>query len=68
MNAMDALERDDLEVARRTSPEERARQLLALIRVGFRVKRSALRARYPSESEEDIEARFRRWLEGDDRV
>jgi Rv0078B-related antitoxin len=65
---MDALERDDLEVARRTSPEERARQLLALIRFGFRVKRSALRARHPSDSEEDIEARFLRWLEGDDGV
>jgi len=65
---MDALERDDLEVARRTSPEERARQLMAVIRVGFRVKRSALRARYPSESEEEIEARFRRWLGRDDEL
>ena len=63
---MDALERDDLEVARRTSPEERARQLMALIRVGFRVKRSALRTRHPSESEEEIAARFQRWLDGDD--
>jgi hypothetical protein len=62
---VDALERDDLEDARRTSPEERACQLLALIRTGFGVKRSALRSRYPSEAEEDIEARFRRWLEGD---
>jgi hypothetical protein len=64
---MDALELDDLELARRTSPEERARQLLALIRVGFRVKRSALRARHPLESEQEIEARFRRWLGGDGR-
>jgi Rv0078B-related antitoxin len=65
---MDALELDDLELARRTSPEERARQLLALIRVGFRVKRSALRARHPTESEQEIEARFRRWLGGDVRA
>jgi hypothetical protein len=62
---MDALERDDLEVARRASPEERGRQLLDVIRAGFRLKRSALRARHPSESEEDIEARFQRWLQGD---
>lgn len=62
---MDALERDDLEAARRASPEERARQLLPLIRTGFRLKRSALRLRYPSESEEEIEGRFRHWLESD---
>jgi len=62
---VDALERDDLEAARRTSPEERARQLLALIRTGFLLKRAALRTRHPSESEEDIEVRFRRWLDGD---
>jgi len=36
---MDELERDDLEVARNTSPEERASQLLAVIRTGFRLKR-----------------------------
>ena len=63
---MDALERDDLEVARRTSPEERARDLLAVIRTGFRLKQAALRTRYPSESEDEIDARFRRWLARDD--
>lgn len=63
---MDALERDDLEVARRTSAEERAIQLMAVIRAGFRLKRSALRASHPSESEEEIDARFRRWLARED--
>jgi hypothetical protein len=63
---VDALERDDLEVARRTSPEDRARNLLALIRTGFRLKRAALRTRYPSESAEKIDARFGRWLARDD--
>ena len=62
---MDVLERDDLEVARRTSPEERASQLLAVIRTGFRLKRAALRTRHPSETDDEIEARFRLWLEGD---
>jgi hypothetical protein len=62
---MDVLERDDLEVARRSSPETRASQLLSLIRTGFRVKRSALRTRYPAESEQEIDGRFRRWLDGD---
>jgi hypothetical protein len=63
---VDVLERDDLEVARRTSPEDRARNLLALIRTGFRLKRAALRTRYPSESEAEIDARFGRWLARDD--
>jgi hypothetical protein len=62
---VDVLERDDLEVARRTSPEERASQLLAVIRTGFRLKRAALRTRHPSETDDEIEARFRLWLEGD---
>jgi hypothetical protein len=63
---VDALERDDLEVARRTLPEERARDLLAVIRTGFRLKQAALRTRYPSESEDELDARFRRWLARDD--
>jgi hypothetical protein len=65
---MDPLRRDDIESARRTSPEERARQTLEMMRTGFRLKRSALRARYPEESEDQIEQRFRAWLEGDDRA
>ncbi len=63
---MDVLERDDLELARRASPEERASQLLAVIGTGFCVKRAALRTRYPLEGEDEIEARFLRWLAGDD--
>jgi hypothetical protein len=63
---VDVLEREDLELARRTSPEESASQLLAVIRTGFCVKRAALRARYPLEGEDEIEARFLRWLASDD--
>jgi hypothetical protein len=62
---MDELERDALDVARSTSPEERASQLLAVVRTGFRLKRSALRARHPSDSEDDIDWRFRDWLGSD---
>jgi hypothetical protein len=62
---MDVLRRDDIEIARRTPPEERARQTLEMMRAGYRLKRSALRAQHPTESEEEIEARFRLWLEGD---
>lgn len=65
---MDALRKDTIETARRTSPSERARQTLETMRTGFRLKRSALRLRYPNESEAEIDARFQRWLEADDRA
>lgn len=63
---MDRLERDDLERARRTSPEERAVQLIQVIRAGFALKRSALRARLPGASQEELDQRFARWLERHD--
>jgi hypothetical protein len=63
---VDALERDDLEVARRMTPEERGRELFALIRTGFRLKEAALRTQHPTESDDEIRARFQRWLDRDD--
>jgi hypothetical protein len=65
---MDALERDDIDLARRTPPAERARQLLELMRVGFRLKRAALRARHPAAADAQIESLFRAWLDGNDRA
>jgi hypothetical protein len=64
--SVDLLERDDIEQARRTPPSERARQALELMRAGFRLKRAALRARHAGDPENDIQTRFRRWLDGDD--
>jgi len=63
---MDPLRRDDLERARATPAEERARQTLEVMRSGFRLKRAALRTRFPSASPEEIDALFQRWLERDD--
>jgi hypothetical protein len=51
-----------------STPEERARQTLDLMRAGYRLKRAALRARRPQASEAEIEALFQRWLDGDDRA
>jgi hypothetical protein len=65
---MDALERDDLEVARGTSPGERGRQLLDVFRAGVRLKRAALRVRHPAAGEAEIDALLAAWLEGDDRT
>jgi hypothetical protein len=63
---VDALRRDDIERARRTVPAERAKQALALMSTGIRLKRAALRARHPTESEIEIAARLRRWLARED--
>ena len=63
---MDPLRRDDIERARRATPAERAKQALELMRTGIRLRRAALRARFPDESEAQIEARLRRWLARDE--
>jgi hypothetical protein len=63
---VDPLRLDDLERARRTPIEERARQALELMRTGIRLRRIALRARFPEASEEEIEGRLWRWLARDD--
>jgi hypothetical protein len=63
---MDALRKDDLDRARATSFEERAKQALSAMRSGIRLKRAGLRARYPGASDQEIEERLRRWLERDD--
>jgi hypothetical protein len=60
---MDALRRHDIELARATPPEERARQALEAMRTGIRLKRAGLRARLPNAMDEEIEAELRRWLE-----
>lgn len=62
---MDPLRRDDIESARATSPEARARQAFDAMRTGIRLKLASLRERFPSESDAEIEARLQRWLERD---
>ncbi|HEY4120318.1 MAG TPA: hypothetical protein VGM56_20775 [Byssovorax sp.] len=59
---MDALRHDDVERARRTSPEARAAQALEAMRAGIRLKRAALRRKFPAETDDEIDARLRRWL------
>jgi hypothetical protein len=63
---VDPLRRDDIERARRTPPDERTRQALEAMRTGIRLKQMALRARFPEESEAQLEARLRRWLARDE--
>jgi hypothetical protein len=66
LRSMDALRRDDVERARATSPEEKARQAFDAMRTGIRLKRAALRERDPAASPEEIEQRLQRWLERDE--
>ena len=64
--AMDPMRRDDIERARRTPPGEKALQTFDLMATGIVLYRAGLRARYPGESEQEIEARVREWLRRDD--
>ena len=63
---MDPLREDDVARARATSPEERARQTLEVMRTGIRLKRASLSTRYPSKAPEEIDALLQRWLERDE--
>jgi hypothetical protein len=60
---MDRLRRDDIERARATPPEERARQALEAMGTGIRFKRAALRARNVGATDEEIERLLERWLQ-----
>jgi Rv0078B-related antitoxin len=63
---MDPLRKDDLDRARRTPIEERARQTLEMMAMGIRLQRMALRRRFPEATEDEIERRMRAWLARDD--
>ncbi|MCC6873346.1 MAG: hypothetical protein IT378_03475 [Sandaracinaceae bacterium] len=63
---MDPLREDDVRQMRETPPAEEARQALEMMQTGIRLKRAALRARHPSASDEQIEAKLQAWLDTDD--
>lgn len=62
---MDPLRRDDIEDARRTPPEEKAREVCAMFAIGVDLKRTGLRLRYPTASDDEIEAMIGDWLSSD---
>ena len=63
---MDRLRREELDEARRTPPEEKARQALDLMRAGIELKLASLRARHPGASEQELDALLDAWLGRDD--
>jgi hypothetical protein len=64
---LDPLRQDDIERARRTPLEERARQALELMDLGIRMQEAALRARFSGADAGEIERRLRLWLARDSR-
>ena len=63
---VDRLRADDLERARSTPPGEKADQALDAMRLGIELKWSALRARHPSATDEDVDRMLLEWLRRDD--
>ena len=59
---MQPLEAHDREQALRLSPAEKLLQALEVMRAGIRLKRSALRQRFPDADAADIERRLTEWL------
>lgn len=63
---MDAFRTHDIETARSETPATKLLQALELMDAGFRLKRTALRTRYPLLSEEEIQRLFQEWLFSDE--
>lgn len=64
---IDPLRQDDLDRARGTPIEEKARQALELMALGIRMQQAALLVRFPDATEEELDRRLRRWLARDAR-
>lgn len=63
---MDRLRREEIEEARRTPPEVKARQALDLMCAGIDLKLAGLRARHPGATELEIDALLDAWLASTD--
>lgn len=62
ITGMGLLLQDSVQRSQKATPEEKAAQGLELIEAGLWLKRAGLRARYPGETELQIERRLREWL------
>jgi hypothetical protein len=63
---MDPLLASDRELARQALPAEKLAQALEMMTAGIRLKRSALRHRFPVASEAEIANMLAAWLVQDD--
>jgi hypothetical protein len=62
---VDALEANDRDHARQLAPAEKLAEALETMRVGIRLKRSALRRQFAQADDREIERRLMDWLETD---
>jgi hypothetical protein len=63
---VDALERSDLEFARRATPEQKLAQALEMMATGLRLKREQLRRDNPTFDDAALEELYLAWLLNDD--
>lgn len=59
---MDALRKDDLDIARRTPEGQKLRQALELMELGIELQRRKLRASHPDAPDSVIEERLFAWM------
>jgi hypothetical protein len=63
---VDALERSDIDFARRATPAQKLEQALEMMNTGLRIKREQLRRDHPGADDADIEKLYLAWLLSDD--
>lgn len=63
---MNPLRKQDIQRKAQMSPQERMREVFAAHDEGIRLKWLALKARYPSATEAEIDAKLNEWLLVDD--
>lgn len=62
---MDPIRQDDVAWVKQTPPAEKLAAALKMMRLGIRLKRSALVASHPGAAESEIDAMLQAWLDTD---
>ena len=63
---VDALERSDVEFARRATPEQKLAQALEMMRVGLQLKKQNLRRANPTADAAELRRLYLAWLLSDE--
>ena len=63
--AVDALEANDRDLARRTAPAQKLAEALDVMRAGIRLKRANIRRQFPDADETKIDRLLTEWLAQD---
>jgi hypothetical protein len=65
MGTVNALDAHDRELARKLEPAEKLAEALETMKAGIRLKRAALRAKFPDVDEQEIDRQLTEWLTQD---